>query len=235
MMRHDNCEKDHWLCHQTSYLIFLFRQRLFPNWMKVAKVIPLFKTGDKHRFTNYRPVSLLSQFFQSSWKNICTKIRRVSSRQQLIEWEPVWISVKQINCVSFNSTCYVLRTNKQPRDRYSVLDSRIWKSACIMLFYPTMDGKYETEHSWSLTLILLLSWSLSQWDMSGSVRQELVSYSNSKLSNLNFNFQSTATRMNRSVPIVSTIYSFLNLSRWNVPCKTLALLRQKYEPGDSRQ
>uniref|UniRef100_A0A8C6M9A3 Reverse transcriptase domain-containing protein n=1 Tax=Nothobranchius furzeri TaxID=105023 RepID=A0A8C6M9A3_NOTFU len=34
----------------------------FPNQMKIAKVVPLFKTGDKHSFTNYRPVSLLSQF-----------------------------------------------------------------------------------------------------------------------------------------------------------------------------
>lgn len=30
--------------------------------MKVAKVIPLFKTGDMHDFSNYRPVSSLSQF-----------------------------------------------------------------------------------------------------------------------------------------------------------------------------
>uniref|UniRef100_A0A8C6SQ40 Reverse transcriptase domain-containing protein n=1 Tax=Neogobius melanostomus TaxID=47308 RepID=A0A8C6SQ40_9GOBI len=34
----------------------------FPDGMKVAKVIPLFKAGDKHLFTNYRPVSLLPQF-----------------------------------------------------------------------------------------------------------------------------------------------------------------------------
>uniref|UniRef100_A0A8C6T7P7 Reverse transcriptase domain-containing protein n=1 Tax=Neogobius melanostomus TaxID=47308 RepID=A0A8C6T7P7_9GOBI len=34
----------------------------FPESMKVAKVIPLFKAGDKHLFTNYRPVSLLPQF-----------------------------------------------------------------------------------------------------------------------------------------------------------------------------
>lgn len=32
---------------------------------------------------------------------------------------------------------------------------------------------------------------------------------------LNFDFQLIATMMNRSVLIVSTIYSFLNLSRWN--------------------
>ena len=30
--------------------------------MKIAKVIPLFKSGDNDTFTNYRPVSLLSQF-----------------------------------------------------------------------------------------------------------------------------------------------------------------------------
>uniref|UniRef100_A0A672FN99 Reverse transcriptase domain-containing protein n=1 Tax=Salarias fasciatus TaxID=181472 RepID=A0A672FN99_SALFA len=39
-----------------------FQTGTFPNQMKVAKVIPVYKAGDKHDFTNYRPVSLLSQF-----------------------------------------------------------------------------------------------------------------------------------------------------------------------------
>lgn len=30
--------------------------------MKVSKVLPLYKGGDKHLFCNYRPISLLSQF-----------------------------------------------------------------------------------------------------------------------------------------------------------------------------
>lgn len=34
----------------------------FPNKMKIAKVMPLYKDGSKNIFTNYRPVSLLPQF-----------------------------------------------------------------------------------------------------------------------------------------------------------------------------
>ena len=39
-----------------------FQTGQFPNKMKTAKVIPMYKTGNKHHFTNYRPISLLPQF-----------------------------------------------------------------------------------------------------------------------------------------------------------------------------
>lgn len=39
-----------------------FQTGTFPNQMKIAKVIPMYKNGNKHHFTNYRPVSLLPQF-----------------------------------------------------------------------------------------------------------------------------------------------------------------------------
>ena len=35
---------------------------LFPDNMKVTKVVPLLKAGDRSLFSNYTPISLLSQF-----------------------------------------------------------------------------------------------------------------------------------------------------------------------------
>ena len=35
---------------------------VFPEKMKIAKVNPIHKAGDKQEFTNYRPISILSQF-----------------------------------------------------------------------------------------------------------------------------------------------------------------------------
>ena len=35
---------------------------IFPNKLKTAKVVPLYKSGDKHQFTNYRSVSILPKF-----------------------------------------------------------------------------------------------------------------------------------------------------------------------------
>ena len=39
-----------------------FISGIFPENMKIAKVVQLYKAGEKNLFTNYRPVSLLSQF-----------------------------------------------------------------------------------------------------------------------------------------------------------------------------
>ena len=39
-----------------------FESGIFPDLMKVAKIVPIFKAGKDNIFTNYRPVSLLPQF-----------------------------------------------------------------------------------------------------------------------------------------------------------------------------
>ena len=47
------------LCHLFNLSL---QSGYVPTQLKTAKVVPVFKSGDKHNFTNYRPISLLSSF-----------------------------------------------------------------------------------------------------------------------------------------------------------------------------
>ena len=49
--------------HHLAYFFNLcLSTSTFPDRLKVALVVPIFKSGDKHSFTNYRPISLLPLF-----------------------------------------------------------------------------------------------------------------------------------------------------------------------------
>ena len=51
-----------------------FEQGIFPDEMKTARVIPIFKSGNKTDFNNYRPISLLSQFSKILEKLFTTRL-----------------------------------------------------------------------------------------------------------------------------------------------------------------
>ncbi len=61
-----------------------FQSGTFPDKMKIAKVIPLFKTGDRHHFTNYRPVSLLPQFSKILEKLFTDRLDKFIEKHNLL-------------------------------------------------------------------------------------------------------------------------------------------------------
>ncbi len=56
----------HVICHISKPLTHIFNlsfsSGVFPSALKIAKIIPVFKKGDPHTFSNYRPISLLPCF-----------------------------------------------------------------------------------------------------------------------------------------------------------------------------
>lgn len=53
----------HSIVKPLTYICNLsFQAGIFPQDMKLAEVVPIFKNGDRHNMDNYRPVALLPQF-----------------------------------------------------------------------------------------------------------------------------------------------------------------------------
>ena len=69
--------------YMTYFTEFMFNQGFFPNILKIAKVIPIYKSGDKSLTENYRPISLLPTFSKVIEKMIKVKILSFISRHNV--------------------------------------------------------------------------------------------------------------------------------------------------------
>lgn len=61
-----------------------FQYGQFPSKMKIARVLPLYKSGDKHCFSNYRPVSLLPQFSKILEKLFNSRLQKFVEKNNLL-------------------------------------------------------------------------------------------------------------------------------------------------------
>ena len=79
--------------HAVAHRAFDLLTRIFPDNIKLAKVIPLFKSGDNKTFSNYRPISVLpcfSKIFEKVVYNRSMKFiskRKILNKNQYGFWE----------------------------------------------------------------------------------------------------------------------------------------------------
>ena len=68
----------------TYFIEFMFNQGVFANILKIAKVISIFKSGEKSLIENYRPISLLLVFSKVIEKLIKTRILSFINRHDIL-------------------------------------------------------------------------------------------------------------------------------------------------------
>jgi hypothetical protein len=61
-----------------------FSNGIFPDKLKVAKVCPIFKSGEKNSFSNYRPISILPSFFKIFEKAVSIRLLSFLENKQLL-------------------------------------------------------------------------------------------------------------------------------------------------------
>ena len=64
--------------------------RIVPNKLKIAKMIQVFKKGDKELLNNYRPISILPSI-SKIFETVIQPIIRISARASCYHKQPIWI------------------------------------------------------------------------------------------------------------------------------------------------
>ena len=62
----------------------------YPDLLKIAEVVPIFKKGERNKMTNYRPISLLSQFNKAFEKLLYTRIYSYLTKFNLLSDNQFW-------------------------------------------------------------------------------------------------------------------------------------------------
>ena len=65
-----------------------FEKGIVPSQLKIAKVIPIFKNGDRCNMDNYRPISLLSSFSKIIEKIVAIRVTSFLTENNILsEWQ----------------------------------------------------------------------------------------------------------------------------------------------------
>ena len=73
---------------------------IFPDLLKVAKVVPLFKKGDSLMVDNYRPISLLPSISKVFEKVVYVQLSEYFSKKQTFLCRSIWIQREALHRIS---------------------------------------------------------------------------------------------------------------------------------------
>uniref|UniRef100_A0A3Q2ZQH6 Reverse transcriptase domain-containing protein n=1 Tax=Kryptolebias marmoratus TaxID=37003 RepID=A0A3Q2ZQH6_KRYMA len=134
-----------------------FSTGIFPDNMKTAKVIPLYKSGEKCMFTNYRPISLLPQFSKILEKLFVTRLDQFIDKQNIL-----------------NNNQYGFRANKSTSmalmDLIEQITTAVDQKQCCVSIYVDLKKAFDTiDHN-------ILLEKLNKYGIRGPVLQWVSSY-----------------------------------------------------------
>lgn len=119
----------------TSILNYCIEKSIFPDYFKKAEIIPIYKSGDTSKATNYRPISLISNFAKIFEKVLKTRIANFIRKNSII-------SPKQFGFQTGMSTENAL-TNVTDM----IHDAISTKTPCITVFLDLAKAFDTVDHS----------------------------------------------------------------------------------------
>lgn len=81
----------------THVLSLSLKTGVVPSDLKLAKVIPLFKSGDSSMFTNYRPISVLPSFSKVLEKLVFSRIKEHLDESNILYSHQYGFREKNVN------------------------------------------------------------------------------------------------------------------------------------------
>ena len=76
--------RDYILTPLTHIINCSLRTGIFPSKLKIARICPIYKSGDKHQFLNYRPISILPIFSKIFEKIMYNQLERFLDNHNII-------------------------------------------------------------------------------------------------------------------------------------------------------
>jgi hypothetical protein len=80
-----------------------------PDFMKLAKVIPIFKSSNVRAFSNYRPISILPAFSKLLEKLVCKRLTSFIDNNNILNEKQFGFRKKHSTIDSFYKNCHLIK------------------------------------------------------------------------------------------------------------------------------